>query len=192
MSTELLVAAVVIVAIAIAAAWWYSTRRRSEQLRESFGPEYERAVAEHGDTREGEVELTNRQKRVAGFDIRPLPAEQREAFSNEWRAVQARFVDDPSGAVAEADKLVGLAMAARGYPTGDFDQRAADVSVDHPQVVAHYRAAHDIAARDAEGHASTEDLRQAIVDYRALFADLLEESAPTGAEPGPVEQAVPR
>jgi len=171
----LIIVAVVIIAILIAAAWWYSMRQRSEKLRERFGPEYERTVAEKGDTRKAEDELTDRQKRVSKLEIRPLAADERRRFNDEWRAVQARFVDDPSTAVGDADALVGRVMEARGYPVGDFEQRAADVSVDHPTVLEHYRAAHAVALRHAQGQASTEDLRQAMVNYRALFAELLEE-----------------
>jgi len=171
----LIIVSVVIIAILIAAVWWYSMRQRSEKLRERFGPEYERTVAEKGDTRRAENELTARQKRVSQLDIRPLAADERRRFNDEWRAVQARFVDDPSTAVGDADALVGRVMEARGYPVGDFEQRAADVSVDHPTVLEHYRAAHAVALRHAQGQASTEDLRQAMVNYRALFAELLEE-----------------
>lgn len=171
----LIIVTVVIIAILIAAVWWYSMRQRSEKLRERFGPEYERTVAEKGDTRKAEDELTDRQKRVSQLDIRPLAADERGRFSDEWRAVQARFVDDPSSAVRDADALVGRVMEARGYPVGDFEQRSADVSVDHPTVLEHYRAAHEIALRHDQGQASTEDLRQAMVNYRALFAELLEE-----------------
>jgi hypothetical protein len=167
--------AIVFVATLIVAARWYSMRQRSANLRERFGPEYERTVAEKGDTRGAEDDLTARQKRVSQLDIRPLTSEEGRSFNDEWRAVQARFVDDPSRAVRDADALVGRVMEARGYPVGDFEQRSADVSVDHPTVVEHYRAAHDIALRHAQGQASTEDLRQAMVNYHALFTELLEE-----------------
>jgi hypothetical protein len=179
----LIIVAVVIIAILVAAVWWYSMRQRSAKLQEKFGPEYERTVAEKGDTRKAEDELTDRQKRVSKLEIRPLAADERRRFNDEWRAVQARFVDDPSTAVRDADALVGRVMEARGYPVGDFEQRAADVSVDHPVVVEHYRAAHEIALRHAQGQASTEDLRQAMVDYRALFAELLEEPAVVETHP---------
>ncbi len=178
-SPTLIIAAVVVVAILIGLALWYSSQRRSERLRERFGPEYQRTVAETGDTRRAEKELAARQERVARLEIRRLPPEERARFGQEWRNVQARFVDDPPGAVTEADALVGRVMQARGYPVGEFDQRAADVSVDHPTVVEHYRAAHDIALRQERGQASTEDLRQAMVDYRALFSDLLDEAPAT-------------
>jgi len=179
----LIIVAVVIIAILIAAVWWYSMRQRSAKLQEKFGPEYERTVAEKGDTRKAEDELTDRQKRVSKLEIKPLAADERRRFNDEWRAVQARFVDDPSAAVRDADTLVGRVMEARGYPVGDFEQRAADVSVDHPTVLEHYRAAHAVALRHAQGQASTEDLRQAMVNYRALFDELLEEQQTVETRP---------
>ena len=182
MDATLIIVAVVIIAILVVAVWWYSMRQRSAKLQEKFGSEYERTVAEKGDTRKAEDELTDRQKRVSKLEIRPLAADERRRFNDEWQAVQARFVDDPSAAVRDADTLVGRVMEARGYPVGDFEQRAADVSVDHPAVLEHYRAAHAIALRHAQGQASTEDLRQAMVNYRALCAELLEEP-PTVSTP---------
>ena len=169
---------------ASATACWYSQKRPSEQLHERFGPEYERTVGEHGDRGRAEAALEDRKERVEQLHLRPLSPEQRDRFGPEWRHLQARFVDVPEEAVKQADNLVAEVMAARGYPTGDFEQRVADVSVDHPQVVEHYRAAHAIALRMKEGgQANTEDLRQAIVHYRALFEDLLEtdKPEPTGA-----------
>ena len=183
MDATLIIVAVVIIAILIVAVWWYSMRQRSAKLQEKFGSEYERTVAEKGDTRKAEDELTDRQKRVSKLEIRPLAADERRRFNDEWRAVQARFVDDPSAAVRDADTLVGRVMEARGYPVGDFEQRAADVSVDHPSVLEHYRAAHAVALRHAQGQASTEDLRQAMVNYRALFAELLEEPTTVSTPP---------
>ena len=179
----LIIVAVVIIAILVAAVWWYSMRQRSAKLQERFGPEYERTVAEKGDTRKAEDELTDRQKRVSKLEIKPLAADERRRFNDEWRAVQARFVDDPSAAVRDADTLVGRVMEARGYPVGDFEQRAADVSVDHPTVLEHYRAAHAVALRHAQGQASTEDLRQAMVNYRALFDELLDEQQTVETRP---------
>jgi FtsZ-interacting cell division protein ZipA len=179
----LIIVAVVIIGILVAAVWWYSMRQRSAKLQEKFGPEYERTVAEKGDTRKAEDELTDRQKRVSKLEIKPLAADERRRFNDEWRAVQARFVDDPSAAVRDADTLVGRVMEARGYPVGDFEQRAADVSVDHPTVLEHYRAAHAVALRHAQGQASTEDLRQAMVNYRALFDELLEEQQTVETRP---------
>ncbi|HEX9441995.1 MAG TPA: hypothetical protein VF909_20065 [Roseiflexaceae bacterium] len=172
-SVGVLVAIVLVIAIGVV-AWMWMQRRRTEELREKFGPEYERAVNELGDQRQAEAELAARQKRVMGFDIQPLAPAERERFIEAWRSTQARFVDEPAAAIAEADRLVAQAMQARGYPVGDFEQRAADISVDHPNVVENYRAARAIALRNERGEANTEDLRQAMVHYRALFEDLLE------------------
>jgi hypothetical protein len=165
------VAAIVVVAIV---AWLLVQRRRTDTLHERFGPEYERTVNEVGDRRRAEAELEARAKRVERLAIQPLSPSDREGFAEAWRATQARFVDDPTAAITEADRLVNQVMRTRGYPMSDFDQRAADISVDHPGVVEHYRAAHDIALRSERGEASTEELRQAMVHYRALFEDLLE------------------
>jgi type II secretory pathway pseudopilin PulG len=183
-TAALIVAAVVIVAIVIVAARLYSTQQtrqrnekeqRSEQLRQRFGPEYDRTVAEKGDVRIAESELTARQKRVSGFDIRPLEADEGKRFNDEWQVMQATFVDDPSTAVHDADALIGRVMAARGYPESDYEQRSADVSVDHPAILDHYRAAHEVALRDADGQANTEDLRQAVLNSHALFTEMVEE-----------------
>jgi hypothetical protein len=151
----------------------WSRRAQSEHLRDRFGPEYDRAVEARGDQAKAEADLAAREARVKKLDIRPLePAERRE-FSARWEQVQARFVDDPARAVTFADALIGEVMHARGYPVSDFDQRAGDISVDHPIVVDHYRTAHDIAVRHSRGDASTEDLRQAMIHYRALFDNLV-------------------
>jgi hypothetical protein len=150
-------------------------RRRTDTLRSQYGPEYQRAVEETGDRRKAESELVKRQERVKHLDIRPLEADERNRFAADWRTVQGRFVDDPKGAVTEADRLVEDTMKVRGYPISDFDQQAADLSVHHPRVVDNYRAARDIARRHRRGEASTEDLRQAMVYYRELFVDLLED-----------------
>ncbi len=170
-----IVAIVVGVALVALVGWYLWQRQRSERLRGRYGPEYERAVHEVGDKRRAEAELVKRQERVKHLDIRALPAEERGRFVQEWRAEQARFVDDPKAAVSNADRLVEEVMKARGYPVADFDQRAADLSVHHPRVVDNYRAARDIAARHRRGEAGTEELRQAMVYYRELFADLLED-----------------
>lgn len=175
MDPLILIAVIVGVALVAAAGWYLWQRRRSEELRARFGPEYERTVSEAGDRREAEAELVRRQERVEHLQIRPLIAEQRGGYVQQWRTVQARFVDDPKGAVSDADLLVEDVMKARGYPVADFDQRAADLSVHHPRVVDNYRAARDIARRHRRGEASTEDLRQAMVHYRELFEDLLED-----------------
>lgn len=177
MDTALIVAIIVIAVVAvlaIAGYFYYQQQERSKKLRRGFGSEYDRAVTERGTTREAEKELEARQKRVEKLHIRDLQPEEQERFGAEWRQVQARFVDNPSGAIAEADELICQVMEARGYPMSDFEQRAADVSVDHPDVVRNYRAAHDIALRSERDEASTEELRQAMMHYRALFEDLLE------------------
>jgi cytoskeletal protein RodZ len=170
----IVIAVVVIVAVALA-VWAAMRKRRTEQLRQQFGPEYDRTVEETGAERDAQSELEARRRRRAELEIRPLAPGARTRYAEEWRSVQARFVDDPSGAVAQADTLVTQVMRERGYPMDDFDQRAADVSVDHPDVVGDYRSAHDISTRSANGEAETEDLRQAMVHYRALFERLLEE-----------------
>jgi hypothetical protein len=149
-------------------------KRRSQQLKQRFGPEYDRVVKREGEVRRAEGLLEMRTKRREQFELRPLPSASRAEFAERWQLVQSKFVDDPKGSLPRADNLVSELMAARGYPMADFEQRAADISVDHPIVVQNYRAAHDIALRP-EG-ASTEDLRKAMVHYRALFDELLENS----------------
>src|ERR1700687_3400341 len=169
----MLVAAVGIVVIA-ALAWAYVRKRRSTtaSLRQKFGSEYERAVQKHGSERKAEAKLADRQERVEKLKIRDLDAPERERFSKQWESVQSRFVDSPKGAVAEADDLVSSLMKTRGYPVSDFDQRADDISVDHPRVVENYRLAHALALRIGKDQASTEDLRTAMIHYRALFDEL--------------------
>jgi len=164
----------VAVVIAMAAAGWFVwMRRRSEQLRERFGPEYERTVHDVGDVRKAEASLAARAKRVEAFHIRALSPDEADRYSAAWQRGQSQFVDDPGRAITDADKLVGEVMTARGYPVGEFDQRVEDISVDHPDVVMNYRAAREIALQHGQGRADTEDLRQAMVHYRALFRDLL-------------------
>jgi FtsZ-interacting cell division protein ZipA len=164
------VAAIAVILIAI----WAMQRRRSAQLKQRFGPEYDQALRQHHDARTAERELDARERRVAKFEIHPLGRDDGIHFREAWRQTQIRFVDNPRGAVTDADRLVTEVMRARGYPIGDFEQRAADISVDHPRVVSNYRAARAIAERHARGQSSTEDLRQAVVHYRQLFAELLE------------------
>jgi len=167
------------VAIALAAAAVFAVaeakrrRQRTEHLRERFGPEYDRVVSDLESTRAGETELEQRESRRHELDIRPLEPEARERFTDEWHAVQESFVDDPGHALRDADRLVHRVMTDRGYPMDDFEQRAADISVDHPDVVATYRSAHAVFVSQREGTATTEDLRHAMVDYRALFDELL-------------------
>ncbi len=169
-----IVAVIIIVAIAVL-GWLYSRRRRTRLLQQRFGPEYDRVVRQEGNQRKAEGVLEFRAQRRKEFQIRPLERMQRGAFADRWTAVQSRFVDDPHGAVTDADQLINEVMAARGYPMADFDQRAADISVDHPRVVENYRVAHHIALRHDRGEASTEDLRKAMVHYRSLFEELLED-----------------
>ncbi len=184
MGTGVIIAIVVVVVVLLAVGAAVATigkrRRESKQLRERFGPEYDRALEQHGDKKEAEAKLKQRKERREGLDVRPLEPEQRERYAGEWRNVQARFVDEPQQAVRESDHLVKEVMRQRGYPVDDFDQRADDISVDHPHVVENYRSAGHIAERNERGEASTEDLRQATVHYRALFEELLEQDVSAG------------
>ncbi|HTM23682.1 MAG TPA: hypothetical protein VL225_00730 [Vicinamibacterales bacterium] len=175
-NTTLMMVAAVVVIVALAIAWLLTQRRRREHLRERFGPEYDRTVQAVGTTGRAEAVLEEREKRVATYRIRPLTEDERRRFSDAWQRIQAKFVDDPATAVTEADRLVNDVMTARGYPMADFDRRVDDLTVEHAAVVGHYRAAREIAERHARRAASTEDLRQALVHYRGLFADLLGES----------------
>lgn len=183
--TGWIIAALIIVAILVVGIIFWSRSRRSEHLRDRFGPEYDRAVEVKGDRAKAEAELAKREKRVEKLNIRPLEPAERHEFASRWNDVQARFVDDPPRAVAFADALLGEVMKARGYPVSDFDQRAGDISVDHPVVVEHYHKAHDIAVRQERGQASTEELRQAMIHYRALFDNLVGADAPVVHEPEP-------
>jgi hypothetical protein len=176
-NTMLIVIAVAVVAVLVA-AWLFMERRRRERLRTQFGPEYERTLRETGDVRRTESLLEGRAKRVGKYQIRPLSPDESQRFGLAWRRLQTRFIDDPSGAVREADTVVTELMTVRGYPMTEFENRAEDLSVDHPSVVDHYRQAHAIAGRDASSAASTEDLRQAVVYYRALFEELLDVREP--------------
>jgi hypothetical protein len=169
----IVVAVVAIVAIA-AVAWAFSRRRRTERLQSRFGPEYDRTVATEGDRRTAESELKDRVDRRETLDIRPLAPAAARRYQDEWRDVQGRFVDSPNAALADADRLVTAVMGERGYPMETFDQRAADISVDHPQVVDDYRSAHNVSLANAEGRASTEDLRRAMVGYRSLFEQMVD------------------
>lgn len=166
-----LIIALAAIVIACLMAW---KAQRTKQLRSRFGPEYDHLVRQRGDAARAEKEMEHRAKRVEKFHIRPLTNEECDCLAARWRTVQEHFVDDPRGAVAEADKVVQETMKSRGYPIeGDFDEQAADLSVDHPVVVEEYRAAHAIALRDSRGQADTEELRAAFKHYRTLFEDLL-------------------
>ena len=174
MSTLAIVLIAIIVVLCAAVAWLLMARQRSMRLRSKFGPEYQRTVSEFGDRTKAERDLERREKRVERLNVRPLPPATRERYVQEWKQDQARFVDDPKGAVLEADRLVANVMRERGYPVSDFEQRVDDISVDHPHVVRNYRAAREIVMRQERRQASTEDLRKALVYYRALFDELLQ------------------
>lgn len=174
MDTNLMLIILMILALLAVAVVLYMRRRESHTLEKHFGPEYERAVGEFGSRSKAEAELRERRKRVEKLHIAPLAPADAARFHQAWKSVQERFVDNPKGSLVEADVLVRELMQKRGYPMGDFERRAADISVDHPGVVDHYRAAHEIALRDRRGEVDTEGMRQAVIHYRALFSDLLE------------------
>jgi hypothetical protein len=176
--TLTLIAGLLVLVVIAVAAWLVYQRMRTRRLEERFGPEYRRAVDQMGSRTKAEAELETRQKRVEKLRIVPLSPADAARFDQAWKALQGRFVDNPKGVLAEADQLVRELMLKRGYPMGDFERRAADISVDHPGVVNHYRAAQAIALRDQREEADTEDLRKAVVHYRALFNELLEVSEP--------------
>ena len=176
-TTVILIVVVVVLLIAIAAlaAPRLRERKRSKGLKGRFGPEYDRTVEETGDRTTAEDDLERREQRRRQLDIRPLEPAARQRYADEWRETQKRFVDSPSDAIRGADQLVNRVMRDRGYPVDDFEQRAQDVSVDHPGVVQDYRAANRVAAANERGEAGTEDLRQALVHYRSLFDRLLDD-----------------
>jgi hypothetical protein len=176
-----LIVVAIIVVLLIAVGWLLSRQQQSRRLRERFGPEYDRLLAERGRAN-AESELRAREKRVARLKILPLAPADAARFTQEWGVLQSRFVDNPKGVVMEADRLVRDLMIKRGYPMEEFEHRAADISVHHPTVVETYRLAQAIAVRDQRGEASTEDLRKAVVYYRTLFDELLEIR---GGRPGP-------
>jgi hypothetical protein len=180
-TTELaVIIAFVVIVVAGIVALLFFRKRRTERLRSKFGgAEYARAVKEGGNRRHAEAGLEQRAQRVERFHVRPLAPGDRARFLDSWRKIQARFVDGPAGAVAEADQLLGDVMSTRGYPVSDFEQRAADISVDHPLVMENYRTAHEVALRQTKGNASTEDLRQAMIHYRTLFEELVSEPETT-------------
>lgn len=181
-----IVIGIILVVALIAVVLIIMGNRRTATLRTKFGPEYDVTIKTMRDRDRAESELVKRTERVEQLELRPLAPADRSRFEQSWQADQARFVDDPRGAVREADHLVIELMQARGYPVADFDQRAADISVDHPHVVERYRAAHEIAGRDVRNEANTEDLRNAIVHYRALFQELLvADTAATNVAPSP-------
>ena len=162
-----------IIIIGVVLSMYLARRKRSERLQEHFGPEYERTVQSLGDEEKAQAELVERQKHVSALDIRPLTDAERERYQTDWTAVQSDFVDEPGQAIVEADHLIMEVMQLRAYPVSDFEQRAADVSVSYPTLVSHYRAAREIALKNTQQQASTEDLRQAMIYYRSLFAELV-------------------
>jgi len=175
-NTELVLIGVLVLVVMGIGAFVLMQRRRTARLRTQFGAaEYNRAIEKSGNRKNAEAGLEGRAQRVDGLPVRPLSAADRTRFEESWRGVQSRFIDGPAGAVSEADRLLGDVMATRGYPVGNFEQRAADISVDHPLVLENYRAAHQIALRQLEGQATTEELRGAMVHYRTLFEELLSE-----------------
>ena len=181
MDPKLIVAAVIVVLVIVGALVLYMRKRKNTtaELRGRFGPEYDRAVQQHGSERKAEAKLTDRETRVEMLKIRDLDPMERDRYLAQWQAVQSRFVDYPKGAVTEADELVCSLMQTRGYPVSDFEQRAADISVDHSRVMENYRAAHDIALRLGRGEVSTEELRAAMIHYRVLFDELVQAQMPS-------------
>jgi len=177
MDPKIVLSIVVLIVALLVIVWAIARRRRTGTLRQQFGPEYDRTVRVHGPGR-GESVLLDRKERVNKLEIRALGAAERERFISRWRTLQSQFVEDPNRTVGDADRLVKQVMEARGYPMSNFDQRAADISVDYPRVVDNYRAAHEIALREGRGEATTEDLRKAVIYYRSLFSELLETRPP--------------
>ncbi|MDI6101958.1 hypothetical protein QLQ12_25395 [Actinoplanes sp. NEAU-A12] len=185
MSATLTIVLIVVVLLLVAAVVFGVQAARRRRLRQTFGPEYDRVVADTGSRAEAEKELHERTKRHSQLELKPLSAESRARYSAAWEEVQIRFVDNPGEAVSTADELVTRLIAERGYPTGGYDEQLADLSVEHAATLEHYRSAHDISRRSREGQAETEDLRQALVHYRALFADLLGENPVAHLTPEP-------
>ena len=172
--TWVIIAAVAVLGLIALGAWIFYQKKQSQKLQKRFGPEYGRTVSELGSRTKGESELKAREKRVERLEIIALSPSEVARFSDAWQALQGRFIDNPKGVVVQAEQLVRELMEKRGYPMGDFERRAGDISVDHPDVVANYRSAQAIAVRDQRGSADTEELRKAVVHYRALFDELLE------------------
>jgi hypothetical protein len=180
MDPRVIALAVAVLLVIVVAVALYARKRKNTtaKLRDRFGPEYGRAVEQHGSERKAEAKLADRETRVEMLKIRDLEPTEIERYLAQWQAAQSRFVDYPKGAVAEADELVCSLMQTRGYPVEDFDQRAADISVNHPRVVENYRSAHSIALRLGRGEVSTEELRTAMIHYRSLFDELVKVQIP--------------
>ena len=176
-TTTLVIVIVVVIALALL-LWFFLQRRRSQKLHDRYGEEYERTVADLGKRDKAEANLLEREKRIKTLDIRPLSAAQRQDYENEWLGVKALFVDSPAEATLHGDRLLGKMMQARGYPMADFDRRYEDLTIEHGDVARHYREGHKLAERQTRGEASTEDLRQALIHYEALFAELVRDAVP--------------
>ncbi len=189
MSTTQILIVVVVLLLITGAVALYARRRRSQQLRSQFGPEYLRAVEDRGGPAKAEQALQAREKRVKGYDLKPLSPDAQRRFAAEWSRIQALFVDSPTDATAQADHLLGQVMSAKGYPDGPFDQRLEDLSVKHAEAVQGYREAHGVQQRRAQGKASTEDERRAMLDYRRLFNELA--GAPDAPAANPRENVRP-
>ncbi|MEU4419363.1 hypothetical protein AB0F81_01975 [Actinoplanes sp. NPDC024001] len=189
MSATVTIVLIVVVLLVVAAIAFGVRAARRRKLQQTFGPEYDRVVADTGNRTEAERELLERTKRHAQLELKPLSPESRSKYSAAWEEVQIRFVDNPKEAVGTADELVTRLIAERGYPTGDYDERIANLSVEHAATLEHYRAAHDISRRSRNNEAETEDLRQALVHYRALFADLLGEDPVAHTSPAPTAES---
>jgi len=173
MSPIVVIILIIVVLVVIAAIVFGAQANRRKKLQNTFGPEYDRVVADTGSRSDGEKELRERERRHAELELKPLSAESKATYSTAWEEAQIEFVDNPEQALSTADELVTRLIAERGYPTGDYDDQLANLSVDHARTLGHYRDAHAISQRSAQGEASTEDLRQALMHYRALFADLI-------------------
>lgn len=172
--TIVITAVVVLVLVGLLVGMSLARSKRTERLHDQYGPEYDRTVKTLGDEKKAQAELIERLKHVEALDIRTLTAAERERYLAEWTAIQAKFVDEPGQAIVDADHLIIKVMQARAYPVADFDQRAADISVNYPDLVSNYRAAREIALRNDQHMANTEELRQAMIYYRSLFEELLE------------------
>lgn len=179
MSPTIIIIAVVVIVVIMGAimAPTFARRRRSQKFQNKYGPEYERTVQTAGNDKKAQAELKDRQKHIDTLNIRPLSVAERERYQAEWTTIQAKFVDQPGQATVEADHLIMEVMKVRAYPVSDFDQRAADISVNYPTLVSNYRAAREIAIKNEKHSANTEELRQALIYYRSLFDELLKEEA---------------
>jgi hypothetical protein len=191
MSGGQVIVLIIVLLVIIAAVLFAVRASRRKKLQNTFGPEYDRVVADTGSRADAEKELREREKRHAELELKPLSAESKARYSASWEEVQIQFVDNPGQAVTTADDLVTELIAERGYPTGDYDDQIANLSVDHARTLGHYRDAHEISKRNTDGEASTEDLRQALVHYRALFADLLGENPVQSSTSTPTSTTTP-